>query len=417
MKQMLEENAPWSQLVSLKNIALTPLADKTEVKLNDRLTVEPFLVPHRDEFSETVGFRIRSGSKTLIFIPDIDKWQKWATPLADVVRSADYLLIDGTFYADGEINRPMSEVPHPFVSETMDLLRSLPTKERAKVYFTHFNHSNPLVQGDAKALNELRQKGFRMAKAWLEVPIVTAKERIDKLLVAHGLAESRTKAHALVMAGVVLVNEKRVAKPSEVFPSDAVIRIKGDSPENKYVGRGGLKLEAALEAFAIDATGFACIDIGSSTGGFTDCLLKNGAARVVAIDVGTNQLVWSLRNDPRVEVRENTNARELTPGDFDDLFNLAVMDVSFISVTKILPAIFDILKPDGKLVVLIKPQFEVGRGEVGKGGIVRETEKHVRVVKEVNDFAAGLGFRSEGLIESPILGAEGNKEFLALYAR
>ena len=165
MKQMLEQNAPWSQLVSLKNITLTPLADKTEVKLNGRLSVEPFLVPHRDEFSETVGFRIRSGDKSLIFIPDIDKWQKWATPLAEVVKTADYLLIDGTFYADGEINRPMSEVPHPFVSETMDLLRSLPAKERAKVYFTHFNHSNPLVQGQQKALNELGKKGFRMAKA------------------------------------------------------------------------------------------------------------------------------------------------------------------------------------------------------------------------------------------------------------
>lgn len=169
MKQMLEQNAPWSQLVGLKNISLQPLVDKSEVRLNDRLIVEPFLVPHRDEFSETVGYRIRSRTKTLIFIPDIDKWQKWQTPLEDVVKTADYLLIDGTFYADGEISRPMSEVPHPFVSETMDLLKTLPPKERAKVYFIHFNHSNPLVQGDKKALKDLRRRGFRMAKRGLRL--------------------------------------------------------------------------------------------------------------------------------------------------------------------------------------------------------------------------------------------------------
>ena len=163
MKQMLEQNAPWSQLVSLKNIVLQPLVDKTEIRLNDRLTVEPFLVPHRDEFSETVGYRITSNAKTLVFIPDIDKWHKWATPLVDVVRSADYLLIDGTFYADGEIGRPMSEVPHPFVSETMSLLSSLPAKDRAKVFFIHFNHSNLLVQSDKKKISEVRAKGFKIA--------------------------------------------------------------------------------------------------------------------------------------------------------------------------------------------------------------------------------------------------------------
>jgi len=244
-----------------------------------------------------------------------------------------------------------------------------------------------------------------------------SRERIDKLLVEGGFAESRTKAQALVMAGVVLVDEKRVAKPSELYIPGSAIRIKGDSPENRYVGRGGLKLEAALIDFGIDPSNLVCIDIGSSTGGFTDCLLKHGAESVVAIDAGTNQLVWSLRNDPRVEVRENTNARELTPDDFDTRFDLGVMDVSFISVTKIIPAIIPLLKPTGKLIVLIKPQFEVGKGEVGKGGIVRETEKHERVVSEVNEFVAGLGLRVEGLIESPILGAEGNKEFLALYGR
>lgn len=243
------------------------------------------------------------------------------------------------------------------------------------------------------------------------------KERIDKLLVQGGFAESRTKAQALVMAGVVLVNEKRIDKPSELFAPDAAIRIKGDSPENKYVGRGGLKLEAALKTFSIDPSGFTCIDIGASTGGFTDCLLQHGAERIVAIDVGTNQLVWSLRTDPRVDIRENTNARNLKPTDFEMKFDLAVMDVSFISVTKILPAVIPLLKPTGSIIVLIKPQFEVGKGEVGKGGIVRETEKHERVIAEVNQFAAGIGLRNKGLIESPILGAEGNKEFLTLYER
>ncbi|MFN0277116.1 MAG: TlyA family RNA methyltransferase [Pyrinomonadaceae bacterium] len=243
------------------------------------------------------------------------------------------------------------------------------------------------------------------------------RQRIDKLLVERGLAESRTKAQAFIMAGVVLVDEKRVEKPSELFAPEAAIRIKSDSPENKYVSRGGLKLEAALIEFSIDPTGLMCIDIGSSTGGFTDCLLKHGAERVAAIDAGTNQIVWSLRNDPRVEVRENTNARKLKAEDFNILFDLAVMDVSFISAAKVLPAIIPLLRPNGKLIVLIKPQFEVGRGEVGKGGIVREPEKHQRVVAEINEFASRLGLVVKGIIESPILGAEGNKEFLALYER
>lgn len=246
---------------------------------------------------------------------------------------------------------------------------------------------------------------------------MTAKKRIDKLLVERGLAESRNKAQALVMAGVVLVNERRVDKSSETFSSKDVIRIKGETAESKYVGRGGLKLETALKSFDIDPTGFNCIDIGASTGGFTDCLLQHGASRVTTIDVGTNQLVWSLRTDPRVCVRENVNARNLKLDDFDAPFDLAVMDVSFISVTKILPAIIPLLTGNGRIVVLIKPQFEVGRGEVGKGGIVRETEKHDRVVAEVNSFAESIGLVVMGFIDSPILGAEGNKEFLALYAK
>lgn len=219
------------------------------------------------------------------------------------------------------------------------------------------------------------------------------------------------------MAGVVLVGERRVEKPSETFAADAAIRIKGETPESRYVGRGGLKLEHALREFSIDPAGMECIDIGSSTGGFTDCLLQHGAKSVVAIDAGTNQLDWKLRSDPRVVVRENTNARELKPGNFASPFDVAVMDVSFISVTKIIPAIVPLLRPRGKLVILIKPQFEVGKGEVGKGGIVREPEKHERVVNEVNEFAASAGLTVLGVTDSPITGAEGNKEFLGCYER
>ena len=243
------------------------------------------------------------------------------------------------------------------------------------------------------------------------------KQRIDILMQTRGIAESRTKAQAMIMAGVVLVNEQRVDKASETYSEDVVIRIKGDSPESRYVSRGGLKLEKALDEFGMDVTGLTCLDVGSSTGGFTDCLLQHGAKHVFAIDSGTNQLVWKLRNDPRVEVRENTNARELKTTDFPSAFDLIVMDVSFISVTKIFPALLDLLAPDGKIVTLIKPQFEVGRGEVGKGGIVREPEKHQRVVNEINEFANKLGLTCLGVIESPILGAEGNKEFLSLYER
>ena len=171
MRQMLEQNAPWSQLVSLKNIAIQSLADKKEVRLNSRIIVEPFLVPHRDEFSETVGYRIKTPSRSLIFIPDIDKWSKWQTPLADVVKANDLLFVDGTFYEDGEIARPMSEVPHPFVAETMELLKGLSARERAKVYFIHFNHSNPLVQRDKKKLAEVRSKGFRAATTGLKLDL------------------------------------------------------------------------------------------------------------------------------------------------------------------------------------------------------------------------------------------------------
>ena len=237
------------------------------------------------------------------------------------------------------------------------------------------------------------------------------------MLFERGFAESRAKAQAMVMAGVVLVNEKRAEKASETFPTEAHIRIKGDSPESRYASRGGLKLEAALKEFNIDPTGYICLDIGASTGGFTDCLLQNGAARVVAVDAGTNQLVWKPREDPRVEVREKTNARGLKPEDFPDRFELVVIDVSFISVTKIIPVLPPIMKDDSRAIILIKPQFEVGKGEVGKGGIVREPEKHERVVNEVNAAANEQGLTPLGVIDSPITGAEGNKEFLGLYEK
>jgi 23S rRNA (cytidine1920-2'-O)/16S rRNA (cytidine1409-2'-O)-methyltransferase len=244
------------------------------------------------------------------------------------------------------------------------------------------------------------------------------RERIDKLLVERGLAESRTKAQALVMAGVVLVNEQRVEKPSEMVERVASLRVKGEGdPAARYVGRGGLKLEAALAKFGVEATGLNCLDVGASTGGFTDCLLQHGARRVVAVDVGHNQLDWRLRQDKRVEAREGVNARYLKAEDFAEKFELAVMDVSFISATKVLPAVVLLLTAGGRIITLIKPQFEVGRGEVGKGGIVKDPLKHSRVVEEVNAAAERLGLTVGGVIESPVRGADGNLEFLALYEK
>lgn len=243
------------------------------------------------------------------------------------------------------------------------------------------------------------------------------KKRIDILLVEHGFVTSRSKARAMVMAGVVLVSDKRIEKPSELYPQNAAIRIKGSSKEIKYVGRGGLKLEKALTEFNICPDAYVCLDVGSSTGGFTDCLLQRGAKKVYAIDVGTNQLAWEIRNDDRVSVHENTNARYIKPADFDVLFDLIVMDVSFISITKILPALIDLLNENAKIITLVKPQFEVGKGEVGKGGIVKNSEKHKAVIKEIAEFSNTIGLDMINLIESPIRGAAGNKEFLALYER
>ncbi len=236
------------------------------------------------------------------------------------------------------------------------------------------------------------------------------KERIDKVLVERGLVESRTRAQALILAGQVLVREQRVDKPGQLIETDADIRIKGETL--RYAGRGGLKLEAALREFKIDPTGKNCIDVGASTGGFTDCLLQHGSAGVWAVDVGHNQLVWRLRQDPRVVVLEGQNARHLDPNQFQFRFEIASVDVSFISLNKVLPSLLPCLAENADCIALIKPQFEVGKGEVGRGGIVTDPAKHRRVLNEIKSAALAIGFRPVGLIESPILGAEGNREFL-----
>ena len=236
------------------------------------------------------------------------------------------------------------------------------------------------------------------------------KERIDKLLVERGFAESRTRAQAMVMAGQVLAENQRVDKPSQLVEAGAEIRIKGESL--KYVSRGGLKLEAALSRFKIDVSGKNCVDIGASTGGFTDCLLQHGAARVWAVDVGHNQLAWRVRQDPRVEVIEGLNARNLDDFTFPIKFDLSTVDVSFISLTKILPAVVNVLADGAHSIALIKPQFEVGRHEVGKGGIVRDETKRQAAVDGVVAYAREIGFDVRGVIESPIRGAEGNVEYL-----
>lgn len=237
-----------------------------------------------------------------------------------------------------------------------------------------------------------------------------AKERIDKLLVERGLAESRTQAQAFIIAGQVLVNEQRVDKPGQTFPPSCEIRIKGEMP--RYVGRGGFKLEAALRQFHIDPTNRICLDVGASTGGFTDCLLQHGAARVWAVDVGHNQLAWKIRQDPRVTVIEGLNARHLAEQEFGVPFDFVCIDVSFISLKLILPGVRAVLRQAGDCVALIKPQFEVGKGEVGRGGIISDPTKHQRVVSEIRSAASEIGLQPLAVIESPILGAEGNREFL-----
>lgn len=236
------------------------------------------------------------------------------------------------------------------------------------------------------------------------------KRRLDNYLVEEGYVESRSKAQALIMQGVVEVDGQRVDKAGSLVKEGSEVLVKDSS--QKFVGRGGYKLEAVLEEFGIDVKGFVAIDVGASTGGFTDCLLQRGASKVYAVDVGYGQLDWKLRNDERVIVKEKINARYLKPEDVGEKVDIAVIDVSFISLTMVIPPLVNIFKPVGYLVALIKPQFEVGKGQVGKGGIVRDESKHQEVVKKIQSFLENQGYDVSGVIPSPILGAEGNKEFL-----
>jgi 23S rRNA (cytidine1920-2'-O)/16S rRNA (cytidine1409-2'-O)-methyltransferase len=236
------------------------------------------------------------------------------------------------------------------------------------------------------------------------------KERADALLVARGLADSREQAKRLILAGEVRSGDRMIDKPSVQLPADAPLEVR---EKLKYVGRGGLKIEGALDAFGIDPAGWVCLDVGASTGGFTDCLLQRGAAKVHAVDVGTNQLVWKLRSDPRVVVKEKFNARYMTEADLGERVKLAVMDVSFISLTKVLPAVFSVLEEGGMVVPLIKPQFELDREDISKGGIVRDPALHERAVEKIRRFVEESGREWRGVIESPITGTDGNKEFLA----
>ncbi|MEP4076770.1 TlyA family RNA methyltransferase [Haloferula sp.] len=237
------------------------------------------------------------------------------------------------------------------------------------------------------------------------------KERVDVLLVARGLCETREQAKRLVLAGEVRSGDRMIDKPATKVPDDTPLEVK-EKP--KFVGRGGLKMEGALEAFGISPSGLVCLDIGASTGGFTDCLLQQGAERVHAVDVGTNQLAWKIRSDPRVVVREKFNARNLVEADLEEKVALIVIDVSFISLTKILPAAFGVLEDGGSIVPLIKPQFELQRDDIGKGGIVRDPELHDRAVEKIRSFVVeDLGREWKGVVDSPITGTDGNREFLA----
>ncbi|KUO52912.1 MAG: RNA methyltransferase [Sphingomonadales bacterium BRH_c3] len=236
------------------------------------------------------------------------------------------------------------------------------------------------------------------------------KRRIDQMLVERGLAESRARAQALVMAGLVFSGEAKIAKPGQQLVDDAPLEVRGR--DHLWVSRGGIKLAHALTHFGLDPAGAVAMDIGSSTGGFTDVLLQAGAEHVFAVDSGTNQLAWKLRQDPRVTVLEQTSARTLTPELIDRPCNWVVCDASFISLAKVLERPLELAAPKCRLVALIKPQFEVGREEVGKGGVVRDPALHERVCNEVRDWLEGAGWIVDGIVESPITGPQGNVEFL-----
>jgi 23S rRNA (cytidine1920-2'-O)/16S rRNA (cytidine1409-2'-O)-methyltransferase len=237
-----------------------------------------------------------------------------------------------------------------------------------------------------------------------------AKPRVDQLLVERGLAESRARAQALILAGLVFSGERKIEKAGQPLPPDAALEVRGK--DHPWVSRGGIKLAHALDHFGWEVTDAVALDVGSSTGGFTDVLLQRGAARVFAVDSGTNQLAWKLRQDPRVVVRERTNARYLTPDIITEPIDLIVCDASFISLAKVLETALGFARPEGRLVALVKPQFEAERHEIGKGGVVRDHEVHARVIKAAQTWVEGQGWNVVGFVESPITGPEGNKEFL-----
>ena len=239
---------------------------------------------------------------------------------------------------------------------------------------------------------------------------MSAKRRIDHLLVERGLAESRARAQALVMAGLVFAGETRVDKPGQQVRDDLAIEVRGR--DHPWVGRGGVKLAHAIEHFGVDPKGAVAMDVGSSTGGFTEVLLAHGATHVFAVDVGTNQLAWKLRQDPRVIVHEQTNARNLTAEIIPEPVDIVVCDASFIGLSKVLPAALGLAKSGAKLVALVKPQFEAGREEVGKGGVVRDEAVHRRVCDEAAAWVGSQAWRVLGVTQSPITGPEGNREFL-----
>lgn len=236
------------------------------------------------------------------------------------------------------------------------------------------------------------------------------KKRIDILLVEKGLVESRNKAQALIMEGKIIVDGLKVKKAGMLFPPDSEIRV--TEKETPFVSRGGLKLEAALKEFRIDVKDKVAMDVGASTGGFTDCLLKYGARKVYAVDVGYGQLAWSLRQNLRVIPIEKVNIRYMERGMIKEDIDIATVDTSFISLEKVLPSVKKFMKKNGEIVALIKPQFEVGKGEVGKGGIVRDEGKRLKVLKKIRTLAKDMGLKVTGLIESPILGQKGNVEYL-----
>jgi 23S rRNA (cytidine1920-2'-O)/16S rRNA (cytidine1409-2'-O)-methyltransferase len=237
-----------------------------------------------------------------------------------------------------------------------------------------------------------------------------AKVRVDQLVVDRGLAESRAKAQALILAGLVFSGERKIQKAGQTLAVDAAVEVRGR--EHPWASRGGIKLAHALDYFQWDVTGAVALDVGSSTGGFTDVLLQRGASKVFAVDVGTNQLAWKLRQDPRVIVHEQTNARYLTGAVVTEPVDIIVCDASFISLAKVLDAALDFAKSGGRLIALVKPQFEAQRDEIGKGGVVREPAVHERVCAAVADWVRSLGWAVEGIVPSPITGPEGNIEFL-----